>query len=1031
MPSVSKKQQRFFGIIRAIKKGVFKGKKTPEIQRAASSISDKDSKKMASTKHKGLPEKVKEELNTDDKPFVKKLVGKLRKGSKTHAKQADDLEKAMNEDYVKELEDGLVKMDYPSYDEVDKLMCKIAKDNDIDTTTLHMAFKTKHLMVPDDWAKKKMMEPVMIPKTPKITGDVKEGVTAKQRFKRDAGAIAKKKIKQKEHNKYVNFLDVDEAVNAAQQAAIAISKRERLQDLKVAKKRKLKKEDYEPVISEKCWKGYEKKGMKTMFGKRYPNCVKKKGTRKEEYEPINELSQDTLNQAARQAMSKREAARGTPEFNKRQKQVEKFTNAASKKRKEIISKKDTLQKSFDKPDAQRTPTMEANLYEYDGNYHMNKIAKEKGLDLTDPRQRRRANSLARKNAAKGNVNNPAGFSKRKKRTKMQTEGNLHQWFKGSKSKDGKGGWVNVVTGGTCASDKPGEGTPKCVSSSKRASMTKAERLSAQRRKKKADPNQQSKTGAAKPTYVKTDSPRKKKKVSEEYISELSPSTLGSYIKKASMNSVGNMQAAYSRPKKRKNVLGPDLKDPKVKADVDKVHKRVRGINKATDKLVKKAGKPPEKRNTIRGASPDSTQYISQEEYINELETKTMLNYIDKASDSASKQLDKSKKYDSKIKKHADKPKKVEKLRVKQGKALKKMDQRERGIEMAKDKIVKRQEDKTLTSLKRSYEGPDAVKEETISEAGARVGRKFSMGKVGKQYGRDEYGDPIKKDGSSALKKNVDKNPKDDKTPNTLMGEAKSPAWQRKAGKSESGGLNAKGVASYRAANPGSKLKTAVTTKPSKLKKGSKSAKRRLSFCRRMRGMKKKLTSAKTARDPDSRINKSLRKWNCSFEPETGEMIMERGPQVLGSGARQKSIHAKTGKKGTKKVSGMIKSLKRKGSILKQPLGGPADAAAKARRLSYVKDDVDLTILRFIDEGHMNKTCGKGEYYCYQSKKCKDIPKGMKIGYGGMLKPIENEKDESNGKKGGSNGNGNGHGGNGNGNGGNGNGGNGGGNGGGE
>ncbi len=45
------------------------------------------------------------------------------------------------------------------------------------------------------------------------------------------------------------------------------------------------------------------------------------------------------------------------------------------------------------------------------------------------------------------------------------EGNLHKWFKGSKSKDGKGGWVNVVTGGTCASDEPGEGTPKCVSSS--------------------------------------------------------------------------------------------------------------------------------------------------------------------------------------------------------------------------------------------------------------------------------------------------------------------------------------------------------------------------------------------------------------------------------------------------------------------------------------------------------------------------------------------------------------------------------------
>ena len=91
---------------------------------------------------------------------------------------------------------------------------------------------------------------------------------------------------------------------------------------------------------------------------------------------------------------------------------------------------------------------------------------------------------------------------------------------------------------------------------------------------------------------------------------------------------------------------------------------------------------------------------------------------------------------------------------------------------------------------------------------------------------------------------------------------KSAAWQRKEGKDPEGGLNRKGVESYRRENPGSKLKTAVTTKPSKLKPGSKSAKRRKSFCARMKGMKARLTSAKTARDPDSRINKSLRKWNC-------------------------------------------------------------------------------------------------------------------------------------------------------------------------
>jgi hypothetical protein len=79
------------------------------------------------------------------------------------------------------------------------------------------------------------------------------------------------------------------------------------------------------------------------------------------------------------------------------------------------------------------------------------------------------------------------------------------------------------------------------------------------------------------------------------------------------------------------------------------------------------------------------------------------------------------------------------------------------------------------------------------------------------------------------------------------------AWTKKSGKSDSGGLNEKGRKSYERENPGSDLKA-----PSK-KVGNP---RRKSFCARMKGMKKKLTSAKTARDPDSRINKSLRAWNC-------------------------------------------------------------------------------------------------------------------------------------------------------------------------
>ena len=174
------------------------------------------------------------------------------------------------------------------------------------------------------------------------------------------------------------------------------------------------------------------------------------------------------------------------------------------------------------------------------------------------------------------------------------EGNLHKWFKGSKSKDGKGGWVNVKTGGTCASDEPGEGTPKCVSSSKRASMSKAERESASRRKKAADPNQQQKSGAAKPTYVSTDKPKKKmkesfstnkykemakreadlkrkedlkvktKKEETEVVTELKKSTYGSYIKKAST------QMATSA----------------IKGDYKKTKKRQDGVMKASDKLSK-------------------------------------------------------------------------------------------------------------------------------------------------------------------------------------------------------------------------------------------------------------------------------------------------------------------------------------------------------------------------------------------------------------------------------------------------------------
>ncbi len=132
-------------------------------------------------------------------------------------------------------------------------------------------------------------------------------------------------------------------------------------------------------------------------------------------------------------------------------------------------------------------------------------------------------------------------------------------------------------------------------------------------------------------------------------------------------------------------------------------------------------------------------------------------------------------------------------------------------------------------------------------------------KVTEAIKRDEYGDPIggPKISKKQVKKNLASNAKDEK-----IVHSEGAAWTKKAGQNKEGGLNEKGRKSYERENPGSDLKA-----PSK-EKGNK---RRKSFCARMKGMKKKLTSAKTARDPDSRINKSLRAWNCSYEPQ-GKLV---------------------------------------------------------------------------------------------------------------------------------------------------------------
>ena len=323
------------------------------------------------------------------------------------------------------------------------------------------------------------------------------------------------------------------------------------------------------------------------------------------------------------------------------------------------------------------------------------------------------------------------MKKKGKKPKDMNEGSLHKWFKGSKSKDGKGGWVNVVTGGTCASDEPGEGTPKCVSSSKRASMSKAERLSAARRKKKADPGQQQKTGAAKPTYVSTDSPRKKMKEGKEH---------------------------------PKNVKG-------IAKELDKAVE----MHKSQAKRLRKAGIAEGADKKGKGSGTKDACYH-----------KVKSRYSVWPSAYASGALVKCRKVGAANWGNSTKKEEFEGLLT---------------FQQFQEKCWKGYEKKGMkTMFGKRY--PNCVKKEELDTS------------------------------------NVTE---------------ESAAWQRKEGKKKSGGLNEKGRKSYERQNPGSDLKA-----PSK-KVGNK---RRASFCARMKGMKKKLTSAKTARDPDSRINKSLRAWNC-------------------------------------------------------------------------------------------------------------------------------------------------------------------------
>jgi len=486
---------------------------------------------------------------------------------------------------------------------------------------------------------------------------------------------------------------------------------------------------------------------------------------------------------------------------------------------------------------------------------------------------------------------------------MINEEGLRDWFGKSKSKDGKKGWVNVVTGDSCASDKPGEGVPKCVSSAKRASMSKKERLAAAAAKRREDPGQQQKSGAAKPTMVKTD--RKTRKEEMEVNEAADKKGKGS----------GKKDACYHKVKSRYSVW------PSAYASGALVKCRKKGAANWGNSTKKEEMEGFYNLPELTEVQIAALKYAGYD--VEVLDEKCWKGYEKKGMKTMF-----GKRYPNCVKKEE-----VEVVDEKINPALKGIlkktpkgeDPKKGGVPYKITGKMSEERERVLERLT----NPTPVEEETIDEA-VRVNEngnvylvsftwraKFMMIKLFfpeiRKPTRQEVTAALEKvypgcmvqrfdlaprqpgeplimagyQGGSAAKPGPDKNyvkpmgegydpgdvdeklgavtaiPKKDRDAarDRLLAKAKAKrekikeaaAWTKKSGKNPEGGLNEKGRKSYERENPGSDLKA-----PSK-KPGNK---RRASFCARMKGMKKKLTSAKTANDPDSRINKSLRAWNC-------------------------------------------------------------------------------------------------------------------------------------------------------------------------
>jgi hypothetical protein len=557
---------------------------------------------------------------------------------------------------------------------------------------------------------------------------------------------------------------------------------------------------------------------------------------------------------------------------------------------------------------------------------------------------------------------PDYYSKLKKMEKMK-EGNLHAWFSQSKSKSGKPGWVQS-DGSPCANE-PGETkTPKCFSSSKLASMSKGEIRSAVRRKREQDPGQQQKTGAAKPTYVSTDTP-KKNKMKEEFMSEEDKKGKGSGKKDACYHKVkarfkvwpsayasgalvkcrkagagnwGNKSESVEQQykedtkycllckkneKKEECAWGPSMWDKYTIAKIHPANESVdnsieegigttitkalgsppplsrrmqlkraliaREISKTAEKNKKKTfsgkAKPPQNESFIledhkeisSGKKKDDEGYMANIEFdqiersINVLRKlvkspKQQLpawvqskitraaDFIDTAAEYMSSDEEVNEGLDMKTFKANRKKAKASAARadaVKRGHVGKEW--YNSGRRYSPDEARRgraNMDDEERRTRHRSAVDPDNEDDSSFSASKTKNPKKLRKQKAMGEAcwtGYKQVG--MKKKGKKMVPNCVPANEDTYKTFSEFMQIAEVAAWQKKAGKNPSGGLNEKGRKSYERENPGSDLKAPQPE----------GGPRKRSFCARMGGMPGPM---KDEKGRPTRKALALRKWKC-------------------------------------------------------------------------------------------------------------------------------------------------------------------------